>query len=286
MSRSPVMFSVVTVILLTSSTASAIMLYEETFGAPDNPKGITDYGFINGAGGQELLVNSNSQASDSDGIDGDSYPIAGAREYGYFTLAVPNPTSTASATDYKVTFDAYVTRINNNIGTGHSGVLLGTFGSSAVGTDGNLDFGLVFQRANGLGWRFRHNFLTGTGEENSGLPDKLANVPVLGTIFIDLVNNMTSARVELQSCAPCSDDSDFIQFADQLIAAPVNDLSSIDKLVVLVDINPVGNSYQQDTGIDVDNIRVTATVPVIPEPATLGLALLSLVILAMRRRWR
>jgi hypothetical protein len=247
------------VALLLAVPASAVTLYEEDFesysaGTPiENIPGwfnnadpgvkVNDYA-ENSVSGHGLLGSGKA-------LDGNShneyYPDwTPLRIWAQDGVTVPGPTSNSQATDYSLSFDAMVQYGSNSNGTGNAGVYF-DFGVSGT------EFGLHYSRSNGQGWGF---VATGDGlpgtTERASQPWWYTNVPVKGTITLDKETMTATARIEELQEVPNYAPHDFapVTFTEDV-------WNGITALSIRNDVISIGNNR----GIDVDNIRITATTP-------------------------
>ncbi len=205
------------------------------------------------------------QRVDPDGmaLDGNSHKeqgVTGRKWAVSRAVGVPGPS--ANATEYKIEFDANVSRGHNSNGTANSGLYLECGDSAVCG-----EFGIHFSRANGKGWGFINS---GSGLANVGEYDNHAWGS--GTAAVSIILD----KATMQATATVGGNS----FAPQTFSQNVWD--NLNGFRIRNDIAGVAH-HDANTGMDVDNIRVSQT---IPEPATMGLALLALCGLAVIRRKR
>ena len=115
------------------------------------------------------------------------------------------------------------------------------------------EFGLHYSRSNGQGWGF---VATGDGlpgtTERASQPWWYTNVPVKGTITLDKETMTATARIEELQEVPNYAPHDFapVTFTEDV-------WNGITALSIRNDVISIGNNR----GIDVDNIRITATTP-------------------------
>ncbi len=293
-----VMSMLAVAVLAVSVSAQTQLLWEEDFEgyAAGTRIGTTakwldspDEGImVNGYSADSAL----GQRLDSDGmtLDGNSHSeqqAGGARKWSVARTAFPGPS--ANATSYTVAFDTIVQRGSNSNGTANSGVYLEIAGGLA-------EFGLHFSRANGKGWGFINGNgtigrptwaatdrgLSGTSEYAGAATTGGAELGMTNDNGIwHAVNSPTTASITLDKATMLVTATvGGYDFTPQAFTQNVWD--SLHGLRIRNDIAPVGHP-DANLGIDVDNIRVTQ---VIPEPATMGLALLALCGLAVIRRKR
>ena len=207
------------------------------------------------------------QRVDPDGLalDGNSNKeqLSGVgRVWSTSRATIPGPS--ANAVTYTVAFDTVVERGSNSNGTGNSGFHIKSGEAS--------EFGLSFMRANGRGWGFMNS---GTGHSGVSTWEGFANGYYFGaneavsaSITLDKTTMMASASVAGHDFAPQPFD--------------ISVWNTIDQLSIFNDISNPAHA-DRNYGMDVDNIVISET---IPEPATMGLALLGLCGLAVMRRKR
>jgi hypothetical protein len=282
-----VMSMLAVTVLAVSVSAGNVVLWEDDFesysagtaiqdvakwstSAADGPIRINGYNEDSALGhrllGSGLALDGNSNKEQGSGV---------GRVWSTSRASVPAPT--ANATSYTVAFDTIVQRGSNSNGTANSGLYI-NYGVGA-------EFGLHFTRTNGKGWGFINSGpgLANVGEylgattsggvelgmsHDNGINHGV-NAPTTASITLDKTTMMASATVGGYTFAP--------QAFDQAV------WDGIDHLEIRNDIaNPA--HLDANYGMDLDNIVVS--VSEIPEPATMGLALLALCGLAVIRRKR
>jgi len=192
---------------------------------------------------------------------------------------IPGPATNSELVDFTVSFDTIVQRGSNSNGTGNSGLFI-NYG--VAGTE----FGLFFSRSNNKGWAFMNS---GAGLANTG---EFAGATTSGGVELGMthddgiwhaVNAPTTASITLdKTTMMASATVGGYTFTPQAFDIAVWD--DIDHLEIRNDIDLRHNPNDANFGMDVDNLVVSEGR--IPEPATMGLALLALCGLAVIRRKR
>ena len=266
-------FMVAIVVLLMASTASAVTttIYSEDFEGGADPESLNSGTFgawavVPGTNDGVVVTSSVPHTNPIAGgitgqaIEGD----AGGQRFGASEIAPAGlDTTDPLAEEYELTFDAYTVG-SSGAGTFHAGMGF----TPTNGPDVQDQLGLLFLRGGNGGWRFQTTGIGG-GIESLGNQFLFNDREVAATITIDLVNN--EVRASLVDIAAPGNNHNFtpVPFTPGQIAA-------FDSLFVFQE-----NLSINDPGMDIDNIHVTKTA--VPEPATMGLLMLSLAGLSMFR---
>ena len=224
-------------------------------------------------GYDENSVNGHKFPNGGNALDGNSGNEVGSGKGRVWATSRTNvPAPSATALTYTLQFDAIVAYGSHNNGSANAGVYLGC--------DDCGEFGLHYSRHNGNGWRFvgpsgtfNATALDGDGNPAAAQPWWMANTPVTASIALDKASMTATATIH----DPLGSYND-LTYPSQDINQ--NIWNGIAKIEVRNDTYDYGNNL----GIDVDNISISETN--IPEPTTLGLALLGLCGLAGIRRKR
>jgi hypothetical protein len=267
---------VTVVVMFIAVPASAVTLWEETFEAyaagteilsatgwensspaPDGPTLINGY-HESSEDGHRLLGSGMA-------LDGNSHLPQGwpARLWSTSRATVPGPTANAEAADYSVSFDAIVERNGNSNGTGNSTFYLDYTCGCDVDADGMDDariaeFGLHFSRSNNYGWGFVNSGpgLSGTTQYTGGSANLTPPADGIG----HAVNNPTTASITLDKATMMASATvGGYDFDPQPFTQAVWD--GIHGLKLDNDIDLRTNVNDRNYGMDVDNIRITATTP-------------------------
>lgn len=276
-----VMGMLAVLVAVNSSSAATTILYQEDFEGVGSAKSLQDVSpWLKVQDLTDVEVNDTVQDASRNitaggiegfGIDGTSNGHT-ARDFTlYKTGAIAGLDMTDPlATSYELTFNAYARGASGG-GTGNAGF---GFGDSK----GNLmEFAIGYGKGGNGGWRFDTHQIGG-GRDKIGNSWIMNDTEVKATITIDLIAGEARARVE--SVSDASIFHDFNALSLDKNHAKFANFQATDRIALLADVNANGST----TALDVDNIMITKTV--VPEPATMGLALLALCGLAVIRRKR
>jgi hypothetical protein len=278
------MLAVAVLAVSVSAGPTSVLLSEdfEQYGAPSLVNDATGWASDSGMEINNKAVDSIEGHGLNSGkaFDGNSHnevgnPNAPSNGRIWATSRLNIPDRSDAALTFTVEFDAIVRSNGHNAGTANAGVYLECDDCGP----GSSEFGMHYARHNTTGWGF--NGPSGMNRVAGSSPGWYANEPVRISMTLDKASMTASATIsEIDGTAGdiAVGNHGVGVFATQAISQSI--WEGITKLRVRNDVY----NYGDNRGIDLDNIVISESF--VPEPATMGLALLTLCGLAVIRRKR